>query len=127
MARNRFVGLDTVRLDLSEGDYIVVKQAITFEESEKLNAAGFNSSFNMDGTPNLAVDWVKFKFNRFETWLVEWSFTNGDGKPVDLTPQAIRSLDPATAAEIEAALDKHVAAQEEQGKAPTGKPARGKS
>lgn len=126
MARNRFVGLETVRLDLSDGDYIVCKQQLDLEEAERLNAAGFETRVNDAGNVELTTNWVKFKLARLETWLVDWSFVDAAGKPVELTPAAIGTLDLATAAEIEAALDAHVAALE-AGRDPTGSPARGKS
>ena len=114
MARNRFVDPRTKRLELSDGDWIEVKGQLTFGETERIKAAAVQKKFRIDASGEvelkdveIAID--KVKIAKLAAWLIAWSFCDSMGKPVALTIDAIDALDPATAEEVNAALDAHIA------------------
>lgn len=113
MRRNRFVVPTTVRLEISDGDWIEAKERLDFGEAQALAGAGLRQSGSiLSGQPDVQLDLAAYKIARMVAYLVDWSFRDGDDRPVDVSREAIRALDPATAAEIEAALDAHIEALE---------------
>ena len=115
--RNRFVSADTVRLDLSDGDWIEVKAQLTYAETVELQAAGVANTLQ---NGELTMDWVRYAQARINAWLVDWSFEDAAEKRVPFTPQAVSTLDPDTAAEIDKALDVYLERQAEAKKATAG-------
>jgi hypothetical protein len=99
--RNRFVTPATVRLELSDGDWIEIKERLTYGEERKLA----NSALVATSANGFQVDLARAQLLRMEIWLTDWSFVDNNGKSVPLTPSAIQNLDPDTAEEIIAALD----------------------
>ena len=120
MSRNRFVRPETVRLELSDGDWIDAKKALTYGESKRLESVMMPKSIKAGQLEKLAngkgkaedfeieLDFTKLSVDQMLTWLVDWSFTNEAGKREPITRDAILALDPESAAEIEAALDRHI-------------------
>jgi hypothetical protein len=104
--RDRFVSLNTVRLDLSDGDWIEIKERLSYAEAQALGSA---SLVGLNGRGGYDIDMARFGLKRIETWLTDWSFVDTDGKSVNLTVDAIRNLDPDTATEILTALDNYQA------------------
>ena len=116
MGKNRFVDPRTVRIDLSDGDWIEVKARLAYGEQQRMlgaviggvslddSAAGINLQ-------NVPINLEKFSVARLSAWIVDWSFTR-DGKRVEVTGDAIAALDPDTATEIDAALKAHIEAIE---------------
>jgi hypothetical protein len=130
VSRNRFVVPGTTRLALSDGDWIEIKTQLTYAESERLKVAGLSRKQRTAGLSSgdnqeLEFDLGAYNPARIEIWLVEWSFRGADDKPVAITKNAIAALDPDTAAEIHAALDAYLEAQEAEKKAKTTPPASG--
>jgi hypothetical protein len=111
MTRDRFVSANTVRLELSDGDWIEVKERLTYGERSKLSAASFRSGHL--GTDTVELDFEAYAVEKLATWLVDWSFTRA-GKSVPVSKAAIRALDPETADEIETALNVHIEALEKK-------------
>lgn len=104
MSRCRVVVPAVVRLPLSDGDWIDVKQ--------ELNAGEYG---------DLLVDLVAKKpFSKILQYVLGWSFVgiNGQVLPWDLDGDVavrrdtLRALDKATLRELVAALDRHEAAEE---------------
>jgi hypothetical protein len=115
--KQRFVSAAVVRLPLSDGDWIEIKERLSWGEQNRLSGAGL-TSFQADG--GRGFNWEKWNLARIETWLVDWSFRDEADKPVRVSADAIAALDPETAAEIMAAIDAHVEAQEASKKAGAG-------
>lgn len=105
--RSRFVDPTTVRLDLSDGDWVEAKRGLSYAEQERISSALMRSMSS--ASDEIGIDWAKHRLLRLESWLTDWSFRGADGKPVTLSRAAIASLDPDTAGEINAALDAHIA------------------
>lgn len=123
MGRNRFVKPEVVKLDLSEGDWIEIKARLNVEELKRVEYAPL-SHITADGLtrPGAAsveeakaeahVDLGEGTLVAMETYLVDWSFRDGDDKPVKLSRAAIRALDPESADEIMAAIQKYLEARD---------------
>jgi hypothetical protein len=112
VSKQRFVTPETVRLELSDGDWIEVKGRLTYGEQQHLSGSALKSaSF---GTSDLTIDYEAYAITRLETWLVDWSFVGAKGQQVPVSLSAISNLDPATAAEIDAALTAHIEALEKK-------------
>jgi hypothetical protein len=110
--RDRFASGAAVRLELSDGDWILVRQELSYGQQRRLATAG------LVGVPEvlaqtgqgrqLSVDWAAFDIARLVAWVMDWSFRDADGEPVVVSREAIEALEPATAAELNAALDRHI-------------------
>ena len=108
--RNRFVSVNVVRLPLTEGDWIEVKERLSYEEQEALNAASMKPVVVQGGGSRLELELGTFNIQRIMAWVVDWSFVGPDDKVPAVSRITIGSLDPLTANEITAALDTHIAA-----------------
>lgn len=117
----RFVTPETMRLELSEGDWIEVKERLNLWERDSLSGIPIEG-LGVESTkmPLEGKTYALYTLQRFKTWLVRWSFTDEEGKQVELSLDAIRNLDPDTADEITDALDAHIAAMEDLKKVPSG-------
>lgn len=117
----RFVTPETVQLELSDGDWIEVKERLNLWEREQLTGTALGGlSASGDGDAQVGLNYARYAIQKLETWLVDWSFVDGDDKRVEVSLDAIRNLDPDTADEIDAALDAHIAAMEELKKVSNG-------
>ena len=122
MPRNRFVEPETVRLELTDGDWIEVKKELTYGEEQRLAGAAMSVKSQLNGDKQVGDDIQldmeneRFAVLRFYLWLVDWSFTGRDKKPVKLTKAAIANLQHETADEIDQVLTAHVARVEEERK-----------
>lgn len=104
MPRCRVVSPEVIRLPLSDGDWIDVKQ--------ELNAGEYSDY--------LTAMVARQPFSKILTYVVAWSFVGLDGKPLpwdldgaeQLRRDAVRGLDKGTLRELTAVLDKHEAAEE---------------
>lgn len=108
--RTRFTDPTTVRLELSDGDWVEAKRGLTYAEQERVSGAMMRSMRSSDD--EIGIDWAKHRLLRLESWLVDWSFEDAKGKRVPLSRAAISNLDPDTAQEIHEALDTHIEALE---------------
>lgn len=117
----RFVTPQTVRLDLSDGDWIEVKERLNLWERDSLSGIAIEGMGVESSREIVAgLTYASFTTRKLETWLVDWSFTDGDDKRVEISQAAIRNLDPDTADEIDEALAAYIAAREELKKVPSG-------
>lgn len=113
--RLRFVVPDTTRIDLSDGDWIEIKTALDYGEMQALRQAAFKPvPLNRDtDTDEMTVSLDPFILTqkRMELYLTDWSFRDEADKPVPITRTIIRTLEPATAEEINAAILRHEEAE----------------
>ena len=122
MGRNRFVSNEIVRLELSDDDWIEVKKRLSYAEQQRLATGAFSRMGMADKEIELKMDSEAFNCQRFLIWIVDWSFVNAKGKQVSVTLDAIKQLDPDTAAEIDDALAVHIEAVAAEKNAPKPKP-----
>jgi hypothetical protein len=114
----------TVRLDLSDGQWIEVKREISYGERERLNASALGKlSVNRGGGGSVeagsevGLDLATYNVERIVVWVAAWSLKYPDGRPVRVSRDAVRALRPERAQEIQQALDRHIEAMEALGKA----------
>ena len=120
MPRNRFVDPDTKRLDMSDGDWIEVKTRLSWGDTLLIQSSSVKGA-NF-ATDEVSMDLRRSKLTRFFVWLTDWSFTDGAGKRVKLTMDALEALEPDDAEEIDEVLTVHIEAIEASKKAiPPGK------
>ena len=121
----RFVAPDTVRLSLSDGHWIEVKQELTAGEKQRYRTAGLrrmSARKDADGESanEVDVDWVALANARVNVYLVDWSARDAKDKPMPLTPAAISNLDQASFEEIDAAIQAHIEAMDSEKKVTSG-------
>lgn len=123
MPRNRFVEPITVKLPLSDGDWIEVKKELTVVERDRIAGAGLDHMERGAGETDRARFTLNFEGARvvkLVTWIINWSFIDADGKYVPPTAAAIGNLDGATCDEIEKAINDHQGRVTEEKKQMTG-------
>jgi hypothetical protein len=111
-----FVKAETVRLDLSDGAYILIKKRLNHGEQEDLFARML--PYQVPGeAPRLNTREIRTA--KVLAYLVGWSLTDGerpgDGLPVPMAPEmsdtdrinTLRNLDPDIFTEIHQAIDAH--------------------
>jgi hypothetical protein len=102
MARNRFVKPETVRLSISDGDWIEVKKRLTAGEyRERLAREYVHSDDN-----RLRADLRQQGIALVVSYVVDWSFTD-DGRLVPFSEDALKSVDVDTFREILQAVEAH--------------------
>lgn len=107
MGRNRFVTPETVTLELSDGDWIEVKERLTYGEHKGLTASALSRTGVLGKDMGVDIDFQAYELSRLEMWLVDWSLCDAAGKRVPVSREAISALDVDTAEEIEEALKQH--------------------
>lgn len=103
----RFVNEDVTRLTLPEGEWVDVKTELTVGEDRRFRVAGMKKT-TVKG--DVEVSWEDFVFARTNAYLVGWSAVDAKGRPVPVTPHAIRGLDVESFEAIDAAIAAHVEA-----------------
>ena len=110
---DRFASGATARLELSDGDWVLVRAELTYGQQRRLAGAGLTGiDASATAGERLKVDLAAYDLERLATWVMDWSFRDGDGDRVTVSREAIEALHPDTAAEINAALDAHIEALE---------------
>ena len=120
--RDRFASGAAVRLELSDGDWVLVRAELSYGQQRYLATVGLTGLpgvlADQGGGARLSVDWARFEVERLATWVLDWSFADADGEHVVVSREAIEALAPETAEELNRALDAHIEALEAK-KAPT--------
>jgi hypothetical protein len=104
MGRNRFVTPDIVRLPLSDGDFIDIKKELNAGENRRVFARLVK---DMHAGEKIQLEPEQVGLTKVVEYLIGWSFTDGNGKPVDVSEGAIQNLDQDTFTEITKAIDAH--------------------
>jgi len=122
--RDRFASGAAVRLELSDGDWVLVRAELTYGQQRRLTFAGLTgvpSALADQGQgQRLTMDMATYHVERLCTYLMDWSFVDGDGQSVHVSREAIERLHPDTANEIDEALDAHLASLEAKKAPPAG-------
>ncbi len=114
MSKQRFITPATARLDLSDGDWIEVKVELDYGEQQQLRIASMQP---LAIERDMSLENMQIQLNPFllrqkliELYLTDWSFRDGEDRPVPLNRTTLLSLDPETVDEMEAAINAHAAA-----------------
>jgi hypothetical protein len=110
----------TERLELSQGDFLIVKQDLTAGEYRAfLRAATRPLALSAGTTPQMELDPIAAGEAMVLAYLLDWSFQDADGRPLviaDQPPAVVRAaldhLDSAAYMEVQRAIQAHQAATE---------------
>jgi len=110
MPKLRGVKADTVRLPLTEGDWIEVRRELTIGQARNI----YSESYRVTETGS-TIDPQIASFARAATWITAWSLIGMDGMaiawPINLPLRKkvaiLEQLDVDTMVEIEAAIAQH--------------------
>jgi hypothetical protein len=99
---------ETVKIDISQGDWILVKKHLTAGEQRQIFAG------MMREQGGSAIDPLKVGVSKLAGYLLDWSFTDADDKPMVIRDQPIEAiasnlnmLDPEDFGELVRAVDSH--------------------
>jgi hypothetical protein len=104
MARCPLVMPATVRLTLSEGDWVDVKQELTSGEHRSMFLSQLKDTMLGD-KPTL--DLQNVGVTKVLSYVVDWSFVGFDGKPLQLTRETLDKFDGETFQEVLTAVEAH--------------------
>ena len=107
MGRNRFISGHTVRIELSDGDWIGIKSELSWGERCQLFGLA-RVSYDPATQEKAGVNWERYQIERAALFLTAWSFCGSDGTTMALSRETIARLDAVTAAEVYEAIDRHV-------------------
>jgi hypothetical protein len=116
MSRCRFVQPETVKLPLSDNDWIIVKKRLSEGES-RAAVMSVIGTIKQDGSRTLDRDVLGL--GEVAAYLLEWSFRDAADKPVPINSysaklDALKALDQDSYDEIDQALTAHKAAMDEE-------------
>jgi len=104
---------DTVKIDISRGDWILVKKHLTAGETRAIFA-------QMLG-PDQQINRLNVGVSKVAGYLLDWSFTDADDQPIRIKDQSddvlrsiLNNLDADTFLELTAAIDAHEAAMAQE-------------
>jgi len=117
---SRFLKPDVARINLTNGDFIIVKRQLTAGEQRRVFAQSAKTV--IAGRP-VEIDLEKTGITRMAAYLVDWNLCDQDGKPVaikdmpsEYVQDVLNSLDGDSFGEIMDAIDTHEASVAEEKK-----------
>lgn len=90
MGKFRFVSNNVKRIDLSDGDWVDIKEQLSFEDFSKVFEG---QSIPSEPSPSVAIPLLKAA-------LIDWSFEDGGGRKIPCSPENIGKLDASTVLEL---------------------------
>lgn len=123
----KFVAPETVRLTLSDGQWIEVKKSLSAIEEKRYRSAGMKRMSHRKGdndepTNEVEIDWTAMALARVVTYLVEWSARDEKDRQVPVSRDTIGQLDQESFDEIDTAIQAHIEQMDAEKKARSGKP-----
>ena len=114
MGRCRVVVPDTVRIPISDGDWIEVIKHLNYGETKAMQAFAFGFKDN-----HVQADLEVVEIAQALGYLVGWSLVDLDGRPIRLETMAAKRValfdqDPTTIKEIIAAVSAHAERMEQE-------------
>ena len=104
MGRCRFVQPDSVRIDLSDGDWIEVKTELNAGEERRIFSGLVK---RMDASGKTELDPSHVGKTKLLEYIVAWSFVDANGKSVKFDESALDNLNTDTYAELVKAVNQH--------------------
>jgi len=108
---SRVVEPETKKLDISQGDWLLVKKRLNAGEQRKMFARMYKAG--VDGT--LKVNTFEVRLAKILTYLLDWSLIDTAGRQIRIAGQstdevtsALDSIDPDSFGEIGAAIEEHI-------------------
>jgi type II secretory pathway predicted ATPase ExeA len=128
---SRFRKPEEQRLELSGGDWLLVRKHLTAGEERAAHAHLMKAGTFRAGGERPEIDYEQLGIAQAVSYLLDWSLTDADDKPIGIRDQsyefiaaALRGMTPESLAEILAAVQAHdaamTAAREGEKKRPVG-------
>jgi len=112
---SRFVIPETIKLEISQGDWLLVKRRLTAGEERHAFARILKPTTIGE---KLALDLERTGLQKIVAYLLDWSLEDHQGRivavrdqPADVVERAILDLEPSSFQEIHAAIVAHETAQ----------------
>jgi hypothetical protein len=119
---SRFLKPELVRLDISGGDWILIKKRLSAGEKRNIFVRMVRS---MKAGEKVELDPAAAQIAQVAEYLVDWSLADGDGQVVNIRgvdaatiKSVLDNLDADTYSEIEKAVEAHIEAMEQEKKIP---------
>ena len=102
MPKNRFVNSSTKRIELEDGNWIEVKEELTFEEyGEIMKNVDLSLVNKLEGEAEKStISNFDIGLPLLKAALVDWSFKDDEGKKIECTLENISKLRPAAIMEL---------------------------
>lgn len=114
---------ETARLELSQGDWVLVKKHLTAGETRGM----FAGMMRADGE---SIERTKVGLSKILAYLLDWSFEDFDGKPIVIRDQpenvvtsALNGIESDAYSEVLRAIEAHEEAMEQEREAEKNVPA----
>lgn len=124
---------ETVRVELAWTDddgashpmWVKLKKQLTVGESRRVMTAGWRGMSSRpagaaDGGTKIDIDWQAQSFARAETYVVEWSLEDDEGRRLPISREVLESLRQDVFNLVEAAINDHIGAVGQEKKATGG-------
>jgi hypothetical protein len=116
---------ETKTLHISQGDWLLVQKHLTAGQEREI----FRGMLR-EGAKGDTIDSVKVGMSRIVGYLLDWSFTDHNDKPIvirdkspDVVVDALNAITPEAFAEVLQAIDAHAAEMEKEREAEKNAPA----
>ena len=104
MARCPIVRPETVRVSLSEGDFLDLKKRLNTGEYRHMLQAQFK---DVSAGEKAVINLEQMGLSKVLAYVVGWSFVDLEGKPLPFSEATLRLCDPAVFTEILTAVEAH--------------------
>lgn len=92
-------------VELSDGDWINLKQKLNYGEASELYDATYRSGVGANRDTQREVRMSEFNIQRIFIYTLDWSFIDDENKRLPLSVESIRLLDMETSEEIHNAIN----------------------
>lgn len=93
------------RVDLDEGDWVVLKTKLDYGESSDLYDATYRSNVGTgDRNTQRVMQMGRFNIDRILLYVMSWSFIDDKNQPIPVSADSIRRLDTETSMAIHDAI-----------------------
>ena len=101
---------ETLTLQISHGDWLLVKKHLTAGEQRRI----FGRMYRSLGTGIVELDPLQTGVSKVVEYLIDWSFADADDKPivirdqsVEMVTSALEAIDPESFTEVLRAIEEH--------------------
>lgn len=112
----KFAQISTKRIEIGDGDWILIKEELSAGEQRQLQAAGLGGMTRSEGGAGddmtIGVDWAKFSLARTLAFVTDWNAKDEQGNPVPFNEDTVRALDSDSLTRIETAISTHIEARD---------------
>lgn len=106
MGRCRVVSVETERVPLSDGDWVVLKKQLNVGEHRQILKAAQTIRDGHEPT----LDYLAYRFHTVLAYIAAWSLSDATGEILPITPTGLDLVDMETYDELREAVEAHESA-----------------